>query len=151
MAANCRGCGRPIPNDSVFCPYCGHNITGKMIPARQQAQTKSGMNTGTIIAIIVVVIVVIPIVLAAALYFMVLGFASSSISTPSAVYAVSSESVTNGVKIEVWGITSSEVPWGDVKVWLTDGTYFAEWSPRTKDLDTGSWTLVRTHQSGRFR
>ena len=123
-------------------------MTGIGRAAQQEAQAKNGITTGMIVAIIVIVIVVIPLVISAVLYFMVLGFGSSTINTPSAFYLEGSGSVTNGVEIEIMAITSSEVYWNDVRVCLTDGTDFARWSPQTRDLDGGSWTFVNLTSGG---
>ncbi|WP_448374694.1 zinc ribbon domain-containing protein [Fervidobacterium sp.] len=27
----CRNCGKPIPNDSKFCPYCGHELSKEVV------------------------------------------------------------------------------------------------------------------------
>ncbi|MDH3364588.1 MAG: hypothetical protein OEM29_01065 [Thermoplasmata archaeon] len=66
--------------------------------------------------------------------------------TPSAVY--SKYTVTNGVQVNIVVITDYEVPWNDVTVRLTDDTNFAEWSPRTRDLDDGSWASVNLTSTG---
>lgn len=57
LAMDCKCCGRQITDESVFCQHCGYIITGQAGPAQQQVQAKSGMSTGTIVAIIVVVVV----------------------------------------------------------------------------------------------
>jgi hypothetical protein len=44
----------------------------------------------------------------------------------------------NGIQINIVSITKTDVGWDDIKVQLTDGTTFAEWSPTTANLDGGS-------------
>lgn len=145
----CKGCGRQIQDESVFCQYCGHSITGQARPALQQAQAKSGMSVGMIIVVVIVAMVLISVVLAAVLYIMVLGFSGPSINTPSVVYQKKTwlvDNDANGVQMNIVSITDYGVSWSDVLVVLTDGTYgaegtnFAEWSPLARDLDGGSWT-----------
>lgn len=134
---NCRSCGRPISDDSVFCHYCGYSITGQMRPAQQQAQAKSGMSVVTIVVVVFVAIILITVVLAAVLYIMVLGFGSSQqMTTPSATYDKSP--IANGVEINIMAITKTDVGWGDIDLLLNDGTYFADWHPLTTNLDGGS-------------
>jgi len=38
MASTCTKCGRSVPNDSVYCPYCGHGIK----PSAKSAQVSAG-------------------------------------------------------------------------------------------------------------
>ena len=85
-----------------------------------------------------ILMVAITVVLAAVLYVMVLGFGTTSTTTPTATYQKASVTVTNGVQVNIVSITKTDVPWSDVKVQLTDGTNFAEWSPLTENLDGGS-------------
>jgi len=83
-----------------------------------------------------ILMVAITVVLAAVLYVMVLGFGGTSTTTPAATYTKAT--ATGGVKINIVSITKTDVPWDDVKIQLSDGTNFAEWSPVTTDLDGGS-------------
>ena len=83
-----------------------------------------------------ILMVAITVVLAAVLYVMVLGFGSTSTTTPTATY--SSSTISNGKQINIVSITKTDVGWDDIKVQLTDGTNFAEWTPATADLDGGS-------------
>jgi flagellin-like protein len=83
-----------------------------------------------------ILMVAITVVLAAVLYVMVLGFGSTSTTTPTATY--SKATITNGQQINIVSITKTDVGWDDIKVQLTDGTNFAEWSPATADLDGGT-------------
>lgn len=135
----CKGCGRQITDESVFCQYCGYSITGQARPAQQQAQAKSGMSAGTIVAIVIVAVVVIPVVLAAVLYVMVLGFGSDDARYTTPLAAYSKAIVTNGFEITIVTITGPDVAWTDVTVLLRDETDFAiaEWKPSTADLDGG--------------
>jgi flagellin-like protein len=82
-----------------------------------------------------ILMVAITVVLAAVLYVMVLGFGGTSQTTPAATY--SKTTYTNGQKVSIVSITKTDVGWDDVKVQLSDGTLFAEWSPVTADLDGG--------------
>ena len=137
MVMNCRGCGRPISDDSVFCQYCGYSITGIGRPAQQGVQAKKGMSTGTIVAIVVIVIVIIPIVLSAILYVMVLGFGGTSSQTPTT--SLSKESVTSGWKFKFTSV-SVATQWSDVTIQLSDGWNTVQWAPATTDLDDGTTT-----------
>jgi flagellin-like protein len=83
-----------------------------------------------------ILMVAITVVLAAVLYVMVLGFGSTSTTTPTATY--SKTTITNGQQINIVSITKTDVGWDDIKVQLTDGTNFAEWSPATANLDGGT-------------
>jgi len=83
-----------------------------------------------------ILMVAITVVLAAVLYVMVLGFGSTSTTTPTATY--SKATITNGQQINIVSITKTDVGWDDIKVQLTDGTNFAEWSPATANLDGGT-------------
>jgi flagellin-like protein len=85
-----------------------------------------------------ILMVAITVVLAAVLYVMVLGFGTTSTTTPTAIYQKSSVSVTNGVQINIVSITKTDVPWSDVSVQLTDGTAYATWTPVTDNLDDGT-------------
>ena len=89
-----------------------------------------------------ILMVAITVVLAAVLYVMVLGFGTTSTTTPTAIYQKSSTSVTNGVQVNVVSITNTEVPWSDVTVQLSDGTNFAEWNPVTDALDDAAAITV---------
>jgi flagellin-like protein len=82
-----------------------------------------------------ILMVAITVVLAAVLYVMVLGFGSTSTTTPTATY--SKTTITNGQQINIVSITKTDVGWDDIKVQMTDGTDFAEWSPATANLDGG--------------
>ncbi len=147
LTIECKGCGRQVTDESVFCQYCGYSITGQLRPSQQQLQAKSGMSTGMIVAIVVVVVVVIPVVLAAVLYVMVLGISSPHFHTPLAMYQETT--ITNGVKMTITSISNSEISWSDVTVGLTtDGTESVGWSPRARDLDDGSLASVNLTSTG---
>ncbi|UCE91998.1 MAG: type IV pilin N-terminal domain-containing protein [Methanobacteriota archaeon] len=85
-----------------------------------------------------ILMVAITVVLAAVLYVMVLGFGGTSTTTPTATYSKST--ISNGQTITIVSITKTDVGWDDIKVQLTDGTNFAEWTPATTDLDGGAAT-----------
>lgn len=57
-------------------------------------------------------------------------------TTPAATY--SKQQVTGGWRINIVSITKLDVSWDDIRVQLTDGTYFAEWDPEKADLDSGT-------------
>lgn len=83
-----------------------------------------------------ILMVAITVVLAAVLYVMVLGFGGTQQTTPVATY--SKATISNGVKITIVSISKTDVIWDDVKIQLSDGTNFAEWSPIADNLDNGS-------------
>jgi flagellin-like protein len=83
-----------------------------------------------------ILMVAITVVLAAVLYVMVLGFGGSSTTTPAATYQKTT--ITAGQKITIVSLTKTDVSWTDVKVQLSDGTNFAEWSPVATNLDGGA-------------
>ena len=86
-----------------------------------------------------ILMVAITVVLAAVLYVMVLGFGSTSTTTPTATY--SKTTISGGQQINIVSITKTDVLWSEVTVQLTDGTNFAEWEPST-GLDTGEAVTV---------
>ena len=83
-----------------------------------------------------ILMVAITVVLAAVLYVMVLGFGGTSTTTPAATYQKTT--TTGGVKILIVSVTKTDVSWDDIKVQLSAGGAFAEWSPVATDLDGGS-------------
>jgi archaeal type IV pilus assembly protein PilA len=86
-----------------------------------------------------ILMVAITVVLAAVLYVMVLGFGSTNTQTPAATYQKTTDATyTNGARITILSITNTQVSWNDVKIQLSDGTNFAEWSPVSTNLDGGS-------------
>ncbi len=87
-----------------------------------------------------ILMVAITVVLAAVLYVMVLGFGTNPNATPAATY--SKASATGGAKINIVSITRNDVSWDDVKVQLSKGGDFAEWSPVALPLNTGSAVTV---------
>ena len=135
MALRCASCGGQTPDGSEFCQNCGYSITGKIRPTQRQVQEKSGMSVGTIVIIVIVVLVIVPVVLSAVLYFMVLGFGSTSSQTP--VSFLTKTTVTYGVKM-TFGPVSTEMQWSDVTILLNDGSITQSWAPATADLDTGT-------------
>lgn len=132
---NCKGCGRQITDESVFCQYCGYSITGQMRPAQQPAQAKSGMSVAMIVVVVVVAFVLITVVLAAVLYVMVLGFGGTSSQTPTS--SLWKATVTDGVKL-TFAPVSADMQWSDVTILLSDGTNTVQWSPATADLVDGT-------------
>ena len=63
--------------------------------------------------------------------------------TPAATY--SKASISGGVQVNIVSITRTDVAWDQIKVQLSDGTNFWEWSTATDDLDGGS---ALTHDYG---
>ncbi len=96
--------------------------------------------------IVVFAIVLITVVLSAVLYISVINRSPFMGTTPLAVFEKSN--ITNGVQMTIVTISNSEVSWGDVTVQLTDGTNFAEWSPRARDLDDDSATSLNLTSTG---
>lgn len=83
-----------------------------------------------------ILMVAITVVLAAVLYVMVLGFGGTQQTTPVATY--SKTTISSGQRITIVSITKTDVSWSDVKIQLSDGTNFAEWSPVATNLSGGS-------------
>jgi ribosomal protein L37E len=138
IAVNCRSCGRQIPDDSMFCPYCGYSLTGQMTSYQEQAQAKSGMSAGMVITIVIVVFVIVPIVLSAVLYVMVLGFGSYGSATPS-ILITSRTAISNpdGYRFALSAPTS-EVSWTDLTIVLQTGADSAVWSTATQSSLTAT-------------
>ena len=132
---NCKGCGRQITDESVFCQYCGYSITGQMRPAQQPAQAKSGMSVAMIVVVVVVAFVLITVVLAAVLYVMGLGFGGTSSQTPTS--SLWKATVTSGVKL-TFAPVSADMQWSDVTILLSDGTNMVQWTPATASLDNAT-------------
>ncbi len=143
MEMRCPECGAESGGDYKFCARCGHPFdpyARRSGPAYQhpyQQVPERRSNTGLIVAIVVIVVAVL-IIAPAILYIMVLGFGEEGgRQTPTATY--SHMRATGGVRITILSITTS-VSWDDVRVQVTDGTYWAEWDPRTVDLFGGTTT-----------
>ena len=132
---NCKGCGRQITDESVFCQYCGHSITGQMRPAQQPAQAKSGMSVAMIVVVVVIAFMLITVILAAVLYVMVLGFGGTSTQTPESF--LTKTTVSSGVKLTFTPV-SMDTQWSDVTILLSDGTNTVQWSPATASLDNAT-------------
>jgi len=132
---NCKGCGRQITDESVFCQYCGYSITGQMRPAQQPAQAKSGMSVAMIVVVVVVAFVLITVVLAAVLYVMVLGFGTDTTTTPTS--SLTKSTVSSGVKL-TFAPVSADMQWSDVTIRLSDGTNWIHWTPATSSLDNAT-------------
>ena len=132
---NCKGCGRQITDESVFCQYCGHSITGQMRPAQQPAQAKSGMSIAMIVVVVVIAFTLITVILAAVLYVMVLGFGGTSAQTPESFLTKST--VSSGLELS-FGPVSADMQWSDVTILLSDGTSTVHWSPATTSLDNAT-------------
>lgn len=93
--------------------------------------------TGVSPVIATILLVAVTVVLAAVLYLMSLGYAGTSGTiTPMAAYQ--KQTISHGQRISILSITKTDIPWSDVKILLSDGTHFAEWTPVTDDLDGGS-------------
>jgi len=134
----CPNCGTEAGGDIKFCPRCGYSYDQRAVTPQQgyiQPQPQGMSKTTLVIIILLVVLVIVPVVLSAILYIMVLGFGGTS-TTPGATYVQAP--ITNGEQVTIVAISRTDVRWDDIKVQLSDGTYFAEWDPRTADLDGGS-------------
>ena len=90
-----------------------------------------------------ILMVAITVVLAAVLYVMVLGFGGTSTTTPAATY--SKAAISGGQQVNIVSITKTDVGWDLIKVQVSDGTNFWEWSTETGDLDGGA---ALTHDYG---
>lgn len=68
-------------------------------------------------------------------WYLLFPFDENQTSTPAV--SLSKTSVTEGVKISVMSISSSDVSWGDVRITINDGGNFATWNPSAADLGGG--------------
>jgi hypothetical protein len=66
---NCRGCGRPIPVESRFCPYCGHQIPGASDAAGLQTVKPPARDDTNIVLIVVVIVVAVALASFAAIWW----------------------------------------------------------------------------------
>ncbi len=143
------------------CPYCGHDfrvqpqapvreslsggvrvllylvsflvpvvgiILGIVFMVRADPEYK---RVGKICLILGVVAIVVEIGLAAVLYVMVLGFSTTSTSTPTTT--LSEESIVGGMKFTIRSF-NVEVAWTDVSILVDTLEVAVAWAPSTSDL-----------------
>lgn len=58
-------------------------------------------------------------------------------ATPAA--AVTKTNVTDGVKFSIMSVTKTDIPWGEVRIYVTEGLHVRYWAPSDRDF-AGLWT-----------
>lgn len=159
----CMGCGRSIDFGANVCPYCGHDfravpqaqggekyspgiravlyvssilvwlagvIIGIVLITRDDPESK---RVGKICLVLGVISVIVVVGMSAALYVMVRGLGDDGDSSATPTVALVRYNIGDDVKYMLTS-PSSEMPWSDLSILLSDGTTTVSWSPVSSDM-----------------
>lgn len=142
----CGNCGAENSEDLKFCGDCGAPLSKQTEP-QQRSRLRSEISL-VVIALIVIGVVLISSIVVAFAYFSLTPSSQDGDDghdgiPPAATY--SKTPISGGQRINIVSITRTDVGWNDIRVQVSDGIYFWEWSTATADLDYGS---AVTHDYG---
>lgn len=83
--------------------------------------------------VVIIAILLAAIVILASLFYFWWASGDATIPmTPSA--ALTKTNVTDGVRFNIMSVTKTDIPWGEVRIYVTEGLHVRYWAPSDRDF-----------------